>query len=392
MLDFFRTYQRYFFFVITIIIVISFSFFGTYSSMSSNPWNDQIAFTAIDGKKISRTDLDEMAFFLATDNADKQFFGGAWGPNFLNDGVIRNDFLATGMGEQIALAYANGLQSDLDKRLGKEKKYIPYSHPQAPFISVENIWKSFAPQIQEHFSSLRKEENALTPQALHNRVQLFLQARQIPPSLLQAILRHQEKQQQWIKPDIHLNQTDLSLFGYHSLEDWFGPQFTRLISQFIINAAVLAEEQGYEVSKEEALADLLRNAQTSYKQNSKNPHLGVTSLGEYVEEQLRRLHMDQTRAIQIWRNVLLFRRYFYDAAATPVVDSLLSKKLLSFSQAKEENEAPAPSSKLAEQMRKEQTILGNEAQRATMHAVLQQIKEKNAISFAYLELPKEDTP
>ncbi len=33
MLAFFRKYQRYFFLVITIVIVISFSFFGTYSTL-----------------------------------------------------------------------------------------------------------------------------------------------------------------------------------------------------------------------------------------------------------------------------------------------------------------------------------------------------------------------
>ena len=72
-------------------------------------------------------------------------------------------------------------------------------------------------------------------------------------------MRYQEKQYNWLTPNPNLNQTDLSLFGYHTAEDWFGTHFTRLLSEFIINAAILAETQGYEVSKAEALADLVRN-------------------------------------------------------------------------------------------------------------------------------------
>src|ERR1700722_696233 len=134
MLDFFRSYQRYFFLVITVVIIISFSFFGTYSTLGSNQWREQIAFKAVNGHEVTRMDVDELALFLATDNEDKMLYGGAWGPNFLNDGVIRKDFLETGLAEELALAYQDDLQSDIEKRLAKEKKYTLYTHPQAPFL------------------------------------------------------------------------------------------------------------------------------------------------------------------------------------------------------------------------------------------------------------------
>ena len=77
MLEFFRKYQRYFFFVITVIIVISFSFFGTYSTLQNVDSRDQEAFRAIDGSLISRSELDEMVLFLATDAEDKVKIGRA---------------------------------------------------------------------------------------------------------------------------------------------------------------------------------------------------------------------------------------------------------------------------------------------------------------------------
>lgn len=331
MLDFFRRYERYFFLVITVVIIISFSFFGTYSTIGSTMWREPIAFKAVNGHDVSRVDVDEMALFLATDNSDKMIYGGVWGPNFLNDGVIQKDFLQTGLAQELALAYPSELQEDFDKRIAKERKFSLYTHPQAPFVGVEGVWNYFAPQMLTYYKSLKGAGNGLDPLAFNDRVNLYLSEKQIPSPTLRYILRYQEKQYaDWLKPDERLGQVDLSLFGYHTLEDWFGPRFTRLVSEFIINASILAEQQGYEVSNAEVLTDLVRNTQISYQQNISNPNLGVTSPEEYLSEQLRRLNMDQARAIKIWRQVLLFRRYFHDAGANALVDALGNQKINQF--------------------------------------------------------------
>lgn len=330
MLDFFRRYQRYFFLVITVVIIISFSFFGTYSTLGSNTWREQVAFRAVNGHDVIRSDVDEMALFLATDNDDKTLYGGVWGLNFLNDGVIRKDFLETGLAQQLALAYEPDLQGDIKKRLEKEKKYKLYTHPGAPFLSVKNVWSYFSPQMNTHFEALQAADNGLHPSAFANRVQLYLDGRKISSPMLRYVLRYQEKQYEWLKPDDRLGQMDLSLFGYHTLEDWFGGNFTRLVSEFIINAAILAENQGYVVTKAEALTDLMRNAETSYQQNKNNPNMEVTSSGEYLTEQLRRLNMDSAKAVKIWSQVLLFRRYFDDVGSNALVDSLVSGNMHQF--------------------------------------------------------------
>ena len=327
MLDFFRQYQRYFFLVITVVIIISFSFFGTYSTLGSNQWREQIAFKAVNGKEIPRLDVDEMAAFIGTDNEDKILFGGAWGPNFLNDGVIRKDFLETGLAEELVVAYREDLQEELDKRLMKEKKYTLYAHPQAPFVGVKSVWNYFVPHMYTYFDALQGSNSGADLDAFNNRVKLYLAEKQIPAPMLRQVLYYQQQQFSWLKPDQRLDRTDLSLFGYHSLEDWFSPQFTRLVSEFIINAAILAQEQGYVVSKDEVLMDLVKNTQVSYQQNLKNPNLGVTSPEEYFSEQLRRLNMDQARAIKIWEQVLLFRRFFHDAGANALVDGMMSQTM-----------------------------------------------------------------
>lgn len=332
MLDFFRRYQWYFFLVITVVIIISFSFFGTYSTIDSrsNIWREQIAFKAIDGSEITRIDLEEMAQFIGTDSTDKLLFGGAWGPNFFNDGVIRKDILESGIGEELIFAYGENLKDDLEPRLEKEKKFQLYSHPEAKFIGVESIWEYFSPTMNQNYQALRSATDAVDKNAIKQRIALFLAEKQIPTSTLRYLLSYQEQQYNWLKPDPNLNYLDLSLFNYHTLEDWFGPRFTRLASEFIINTAILAKQQGYQVTKEEALADLLQNTQKSYQENSKNPRFAVANAKEYFSEQLHLLNMDQGRAVKIWQQILLFRRYMQDAKNQVVVDPLLSQKLHAF--------------------------------------------------------------
>jgi len=320
MLGFFRRHQKYFFIVITVVIVISFSFFGTYSTLSNSSFREQIAFRTINGTDITRHQLDEMVAFIGTDSTDKLMFGGIWGPNFLNDGVIAKDFMQTGLGVILATQYANDMNPDLIARLDKEKRFSLYVHPQARFIGVESAWNYFAPAMTSYYNQIRSASNPFDPSALQARAALFLMEKQFPQQLLRQVLRYQEKQNNWITPDRNLDRTDLSLFGYHTAEDWFGPRFMRLAAQFIMNAAIIAEQKGYEVSKADALADLARNAEMSYQQNARSPHLGVATSQEYYNEQMRRLGMDQNSAAGVWRQVMLFRRLFQDMGSSVLID------------------------------------------------------------------------
>lgn len=327
MLEFFRRYQRYFYLVITVVIVISFSFFGTYSTLSNNSFREQIAFTTVDGTEVPRHELDEMVTFIGTDALDKLLFGSAWGPNFLNNGVVRQDFLETGLAAMLIAQYSTELQSDLATRMEKEKRFTLYTHPQAPFISVQTAWSNFSPAMKAYYDTLLSAQNPIDPTAINARIALFLGERQFPSPLLRQVLRYQEKQYNWLTPDRQLDQMDLSLFAYHTTEDWFGPRFMRLVAQFIMNAATIAEQKGYEVSKADALADLVRNSETSYQQNRSNPNIGVANSHEYFNEQLRRLGMDSNKAAKLWRQVMLFQRYFQDMGSSVFVDPSTFEKM-----------------------------------------------------------------
>lgn len=333
MLNFFRRYQRFFFIVTTVVIVISFSFFGTYDSMMSSPTQtDEVVMTAIDGTRVYRSDLNQMAFFLQTDSHDKASNRGVWGYNFLNDGVIREDFLKTGLAEQLISRHGDLLAGDFGSNLAREKRYVPYRHPQVRFIGAESVWTTFSPALMKQYDLLRASSDPLDANAVQARIRLFLAEKEFPGEALRQILAFQQQQYDWVQPDPNLDRINLNLFGYRSLEDWFGRHFLHLISQVIIDGSALAEQRGYSVSDEEALADLVRLARQSFEQNRQSPFLGVTNTSEYYFEQLRRMGMTEADVVRIWKRVLLFRRLFQDVDQSVFVDQFAYRRFNDFAQ------------------------------------------------------------
>ncbi len=327
MLAFFRKYQRYFFLVITFVIIISFSFFGTYSTLTSGSApHEQTAFTAINGARITRADLDRLVMFIGTDAEDKILFGGIWGPNFLNNGTIKKDFFYSGLGEILASAYSPELAQELNARHEKEKRYSLYAHPQAKFVGVETAWTYLAPEIKTYYDALKSSSDPASPESIKNRINLYLAEKKLPAPFLRQVLLYQQQQYGWLTPDPALEQQDFSLFGYHTVEDWFGPKFVHLVGEFIINAAIAAEQKGYKITRAEALADLMYNSEMSFKQMQNSPYLGVANSSEYFNEQLRRMQLDQNHAADTWRQVLLFRRWFNDVGSAVFVDPLMFEK------------------------------------------------------------------
>jgi GcvH upstream region-like protein len=338
MFAFIRKYQRYLFIIVSAVIIVSFSFFGTYNTLPTENLRSQTAFTAVDGSSIPRSELDEMVLFLSTDTEDKNLYGGVWGPNFLNDGVIKKDFLQTGLGGVIAAQFSKELEIDLSPRLTQEKRFTPYSHPEASFVSAESIWSYAAPEIKKNFDTLRKGKNPTDLATFNARVGLYLNEKKLPQQYLKQFLRYQEQQYPWLKPDPNLERIDLSLFGYHNLNDWFGQRFVGLLAEFIINSAKTAEAQGYRVSAEEALTELNNSALASYQLNARNPHLGVTNSEEYFNEQLRLMGMDQRMAVKVWQNVMLFRRLFHEAGESVFVDPLTFNGFVAYAKESVEGE------------------------------------------------------
>src|SRR5690606_26144463 len=179
-----------------------------------------------------------------------------------------------------------------EKRLEKAKRFQPYVHPEAPFLSAKNVWDHFAPDLSGEIEALQKEPSANFDVFSHLE-KLYLYQCRIHPEMLRQILVYQHRQYPWLQVDQRLNFDDLALFGYHSAADWFGHNFVDLIAEFILNAAALAVEKGYQVSLQEAKGELIHNFQeTVEKAKLKTPIS--------LQEHLHRLGFDEKTAAELW--------------------------------------------------------------------------------------------
>ncbi len=82
MLQFMRRTSKIFLRRYTFVIVVSFSFFGTYSTLDGNSIREQVAFTTVGGEQIARSELEDLTLFIGTDNEDKKLFGAYGVPIF----------------------------------------------------------------------------------------------------------------------------------------------------------------------------------------------------------------------------------------------------------------------------------------------------------------------
>lgn len=321
MLDFFRKYQRYFFIVIAVVIVISFSFFGTFQTLNQpGKIEDRVIGKTIDGSKMMKSDVDRMIRFLASDRNDIALAEKGVMPNYFNNGVIRHDLMGSGVGTLLVHAYFDELKEGLSERMQHHKEFRPYVHPMAPFISVENLWSQVLPAQKTNLERFLKETDQMTPETFNLLVDLYLGETAFPPNILREYLMFQEKHYEWIQPDPSLPRANLNLFRCASIEDWFGPRFLELSAQFILNAASYAKQQGYKVSYEEARVDLVKQGYETLQVHMRKSEVTQDQVADLWKQQQRYLGVSEKEMVELWQNVMLFRRLFDDVGGAVFVD------------------------------------------------------------------------
>lgn len=310
MLSFFRKYQRVVFMFTAVIVIVTFVFFGVFERqpIQEHVRDETPIGQLIDGKKLKKSDLQILSSFLSssvlTGTFERHFV------NPFNDGVITNEFLKTQIAHLLVKTYFEKLLPDLEDRFKKIKNYTPYQHPEAPFLSAKLLWDNYKPRINQNIEKIKQKEK-VDEEFFTLLVQLYLDQLEFPSEYLRRILSYHQSQYSWIRPDTRLEQDDFALFGFGSLKDWFGETFIEVVSQFVLNTAVLAEQKGYYVSMDEAKEELMLNFSKVQQQNNLPYKTTLSYLG-----------LKEKEAIVTWQKVLLFRRYFNDLASSVLVDLL----------------------------------------------------------------------
>lgn len=328
MLQFLKQHQRKIFIAITAMTIASFVFFGTFSTFVDAPQTvpDREVVKGVNGKPLMKRQLDALCALLSTSSF---VVGGRGLPNLLNDGVIERQLLSSA--DVLAAHYFPLFKEELEERFKKVRQFRPYAHPQVPLISAQNVWQRFAPQLFHRLNALKKHEE-VTPEVLTAMIQLYIEQANCPPELLKRILFFQ-MQQQGLPLDPQLAQSDLSLFGFTSLEEWFGPRFVQLHAQFIANAALLAEEKGYAISKEEVRMELFQNLYAGAKRLSQeDAPLTAQEVQNYFYRKMHEWGLEEKEMLEAWRKVMLFCRLFDDVGGTMLLDTLAYRQFQEYSE------------------------------------------------------------
>ncbi len=299
MLEFFRKYQRFFMINVTVVIIISFCFFGTSSSMGSfEKKKDFVVGSAIDGSDLNYSEIRQLSSLMSLQKSQ---------------GIFHQSFLKTGAADLLANAYEEGLKDNWSSRLVKARAARFYSHPSSPYLDARAVWSQLVPGLLEEISALQKLEEG-DPKFFPLWSRLYALQESIPPELVQRVLIYHQKQA-GLPMDPRLANGDFSLFGCRTLEDWFGREFLDLTSQFILNGSALAKQQGMKVSREEARTDF-------------NKQFGSQ------QRELQYLGIAEQEAVSLWQKALGFLRWFDEIGQAALVDALPYQKFAEFAQEK----------------------------------------------------------
>ena len=318
MLGFFRKYQKFFFVIVTFFIVISFSFFGAFGAiMKGDKIVDREIGQLIDGSTLKEQRLHGLIRLLQHGVEE-----GGRTANLLNDSVIHKDILLSGIGEMLAGHLFEKLEPELEAKWRRVKNYSPYTHPYALGISASNVWAQFCPEINALLEEVKQAPDKFSKECLPLLFKLYHAQAQFPAPLLHQMLYYQQQQNEGIRPDPGLPQANVALFGFQSVEDWFGSKFVEEIGKFILNVACIAKEEGYKVTKGEAHVGLFSNVYRGIKIFMPNGNPSEEEAHKHFFQQLRHVGLDEAVAVDHWRDVLHFCRLFHEVGESVFLDTL----------------------------------------------------------------------
>lgn len=315
MMNFLRKHQKKLFFVVTAMIIASFTFFGTSATLASRDIPDKKIGVALDGSSIMERELQAMVRFLTMGSNE----------------MLKNDLMATGLTTILAERYFDELKGEFEERLEKTRRFTPYVHPQAPFLSANQVWNMYVPQLPHHLAAVQKGD--LSPETFAAYSELYLDQVAFPPELLRRVLLMQQQQFNWISPDRELyDPRHLALFGHQSFEEWFGPRFSEVLGKFLFNAAAIAEKKGYKVSINEARANLLQTCLQTLRCVPSKEQATFADASELLRTQIQMSGIDESQAVKVWRKVMLVHRLFNEVGQGIFVDPLSYQQFAAFAE------------------------------------------------------------
>lgn len=329
MFRFLRKYQRFFFIIITAVVVVTFSFFGS-NSLKREVKREDPTYKTVTQEKILQSDIERMSFFLSHDLS--VMFFGKQPINLFNDGVLEKDILSPQIGLHFSEIFFDTLKLHWEHiiEVAKHEASMP---SQCELIRVIDLWNEVCPEVGELILKL-STKNSSDPSVFLLISELYKKQQNYTPYHLKIALKALKEKYPKALVEDRIQNEDLALLGFHDLSDWFGKQFIDLVSKYIINVAFTAKKEGYNVSVDEAKWDLTKNFEAHCKKHHVLSEFSQENLDNVFCHQLQVLHLYERQLIELWQTILLFRVYFQDVANGVLLDPIVFSDFLSYAKEK----------------------------------------------------------
>ncbi|KPK33607.1 MAG: hypothetical protein AMS24_00590 [Chlamydiae bacterium SM23_39] len=294
MFKFLRKNRKIILIITSAVIILSFSFFGTYNAIldSREKVKDEKVFE-IKNKKIFRSDLNILSFLLDRENKILR-----------ENSTISKEFFQTRIVELLFEKNIDKLSLDFKKRLDRIKNFDLYVYPYNPNISLENILKNKNPKILRLLNEIKKIEK-IDLNTFKKFSELYIEIDKVSKIDIQNKLLLQQKNSPYLPLDRSLFDVNFNIFPFSNISEWLGESFLDIIFKFIFEVADFFEDGKKEIKKKEVEVELLK----------------------FYPESNRRL-------VNIWKKVLLFKKYMQQEEKNLFLDNLCLKKISSYADKK----------------------------------------------------------
>lgn len=330
MLSFFRKYQKVFFIFLAIIIIVSFTFFGvvTGPSVEEVKIEDKPLGKKVDGSTLFQRERDVLVAVLGNSLLGSSSDGGL--PPLMNGGIVEKEWLGPGFAMMTARHDFSVLKPALEERIVSILAFKPYVHPKDPSLNVLRLYDKYAPQVSFLLKKLQALQDPLSLDGFLILMQLYLAEKQIPSDTLKQVISFEERQR-GLEHDVALEVLPLGLFGFSSLEEWFGKKWIEKTAEYILQIAAQGRSQGYSVSSEEALGSLYRAVAENYAQVFRKQIAQGEEISRYLQLEKERLQISDRELMRAWEEIFLFQKVIKDVGLSAFVDPLMAKSFQDFS-------------------------------------------------------------
>ncbi|WP_157952567.1 hypothetical protein [Candidatus Similichlamydia epinepheli] len=250
----------------------------------------------------------------------------------LNDRVIARDFFMSGLVDSLFKMDETTIYGEMTSNIEKEKKWRPYKNPVLSDISLEGIWRNSAPNLSDSWNRFREMSFSLESSPVSEfdlfkcKSNLYVSQSFYTDEDFRSLLRSQIKYETDAEALMgHLNENNLHFFGYITTEEWFGKKLIDLVARCILRGAESARSQGLEVTLEESKADLwARASQMADRFTDEERMVEAKSIFQSFSTFSG---LSNSRLVELWREVLLFRKLTAQYTSSLVLDSTIFKHI-----------------------------------------------------------------